>query len=234
MVGIIFAHLQEAFGSSRWMFRALRAGPKRGDVTEWKRRDPPRKTSVPNNPKASTHAAAFGASSHHPLHPMWQQQHDAVVADPLGLAWADELVYDALGRVVKISKLGFPEDESIWTGHGKTQLETWSQLSSRRAPKWIWRACRADAKQSHLTRRTRTGSCCRLCKELGWATGSSWGRRYVCPPLGHEEHDDGDCKTGVSGSWNSASTIINEAKLSVLENNSISFIHSTLDLSTGT
>lgn len=95
------------------------------------------KKSTPNNPKAFTDAAGFRASSHHSLHPVWQQQDDAVVADPLGLAWADELVYDALGCVMKISKLGFPEDESIWTGHGKTQLETWSQLLSRRAPNWF-------------------------------------------------------------------------------------------------
>lgn len=55
---------------------------------------------------------------------MWQQQDDAVVADPLGLARADELVDDALSYVVEISKLGFPEDESVGTGHGKPQLET--------------------------------------------------------------------------------------------------------------
>lgn len=43
MIGIIFAHLQEAFGSSRWMFWALRAGQKGEDVTEWKKKDPPQK-----------------------------------------------------------------------------------------------------------------------------------------------------------------------------------------------
>lgn len=54
---------------------------------------------------------------------MRQQQDDAVVADPLGLARADELVYDALGGVVEISELGFPEDEGVGTGHGKAQLK---------------------------------------------------------------------------------------------------------------
>lgn len=100
------------------------------------------KNSILNNPKAFEDAAEFQASSHHSLHPVGKQQDDAVVADPLGLAWADELVYDALGCVVKISKLGFPEDESAWTGHGKTQRKTWSQLSSYRAPKsahvYVW------------------------------------------------------------------------------------------------
>lgn len=99
------------------------------------------KNSIPNPPKAFWDAA----SSHHSLHAVWQQEDDAVVADPLGLAGADELVYDALGCVMKVSKLGFPEDESIWTGHGKTQLKTWSQLSSRRAPNRIWRTCLPDA-----------------------------------------------------------------------------------------
>lgn len=62
--------------------------------------------------------------SHHSVQPVWQQQDDAIVADPLGLARADELVDDALSYVMKISKLGFPEDESVGTGHGKPQLET--------------------------------------------------------------------------------------------------------------
>lgn len=66
----------------------------------------------------------FERPSHHSVQPVWQQQDDAVVADPLGLARADELVDDALGYVMKISKLGFPEDESVGTGHGKSQLET--------------------------------------------------------------------------------------------------------------
>lgn len=66
----------------------------------------------------------FERPSHHSVQPVRQQQDDAVVADPLGLARADELVDDALGCVMKVSKLGFPEDESVGTGHGKPQLET--------------------------------------------------------------------------------------------------------------
>lgn len=62
--------------------------------------------------------------SHHSLHPVWQQQDNTIVADPLGLAWADELVNDTLGCVVKVSKLGLPEDQSIRTGHGEAKLKT--------------------------------------------------------------------------------------------------------------
>lgn len=29
----------------------------------------------------------------------------------------------------------------------------------------------------------------------GSPTGGSWEHRYVCQPLGHVEHDDGDYKT---------------------------------------
>lgn len=107
------------------MFWALRAGQKRGqeDVTEWKRKDPPLSSK---QSKSIQDAAGFQASSRHSLHPVWKQQDHTVVVGPLGLARADELVYDALGCVMNISKLGFPEDESIWTGHGKTQLKTQS------------------------------------------------------------------------------------------------------------
>lgn len=47
---------------------------------------------------------------HHALHAMRQQQHDAILSDPLGLAGGDELVDDALGCVMKVSKLSLPED----------------------------------------------------------------------------------------------------------------------------
>ena len=66
----------------------------------------------------------FISPSHHSLHPMWQQQDDAVVAHPLGLTRADELVDDTLGRVVKVSKLGLPEDQSVRAGHGEAELKT--------------------------------------------------------------------------------------------------------------
>lgn len=55
---------------------------------------------------------------------MWQKQDDAVVADPLGLARTDELVDDALGRVVEVSKLGLPQNQSVGTGHREAELET--------------------------------------------------------------------------------------------------------------
>ena len=55
---------------------------------------------------------------------MGQQQHDAIVSHPLGLTRADELVDDALGRVVEVTKLSLPEDQGIGAGHGVAQLET--------------------------------------------------------------------------------------------------------------
>ena len=60
---------------------------------------------------------------YHPLHAVWQQQDDAVVANPLGLSRADELVYDALGRVVEVSKLSLPQNQGVRAGHGEAQLE---------------------------------------------------------------------------------------------------------------
>lgn len=55
---------------------------------------------------------------------MGQQEHDAIVPHPLGLAGADELVDDALGCVVEVTKLSFPEDQGVGAGHGIAQLKT--------------------------------------------------------------------------------------------------------------
>lgn len=63
-------------------------------------------------------------AAHHAFHAVWQQQHDAILPDPLGLTGTDELVDDALGCVVEVSKLSLPQDESIWTCHCKPQLES--------------------------------------------------------------------------------------------------------------
>lgn len=63
------------------------------------------------------------SSPHHALHAMGQQEHDAIVPHPLGLASADELVDDTLGCVVEIAKLSFPEDQGVGAGHGIAQLK---------------------------------------------------------------------------------------------------------------
>lgn len=55
---------------------------------------------------------------------MRKQKNDPVLPDPLGLTRADELVDDALGRVVKVSKLGLPQNQRVGAGHGKAELET--------------------------------------------------------------------------------------------------------------
>lgn len=55
---------------------------------------------------------------------MRQQQHDAILPHPLGLTRTDELVDNALGCVVEVSKLSLPQNESVWTCHCKPQLET--------------------------------------------------------------------------------------------------------------
>lgn len=62
--------------------------------------------------------------SHHSLHAVRKQQHYPVLSDPLGLTRADELVDDALSCVMKVSKLGLPQDQRVWTGHRKPQLKT--------------------------------------------------------------------------------------------------------------
>lgn len=54
------------------------------------------------------------------------------MADPLGLPRADELVDDALGRVVEVSKLRLPQDQGVGIGHGEAQLEPWKGKWRRR------------------------------------------------------------------------------------------------------
>lgn len=73
----------------------------------------------------STDSLEIATVTHHALHTMGQQQHYAIVTDPFGLARADELVYDALGCVVKIPKLSLPAHQCIWTGHSKSKFKAW-------------------------------------------------------------------------------------------------------------
>lgn len=58
---------------------------------------------------------------------MRQQQHNAIVSNPLGLTGADELVNDALGRVVEVTKLSLPEDQGVGAGHGIAQLKAYTK-----------------------------------------------------------------------------------------------------------
>ena len=78
---------------------------------------------VLGRPFPRSRSAGKGRGPHHALHAVGQQQHDAVLPHPLGLSRADELVDDALGRVVEVTKLGLPEDQGVRTGYGKTQLK---------------------------------------------------------------------------------------------------------------
>lgn len=55
----------------------------------------------------------------HPFHAMWEQHDKAGLADPLWLAWGDELVNDALGCVVEVTKLSLPQHQGIGVGHGE-------------------------------------------------------------------------------------------------------------------
>lgn len=127
---------------------------------------------------------------------MWQKQDDAVVADPLGLARTDELVDDALGRVVEVSKLGLPQNQSVGTGHREAELETCRhrQRHTHRAETRV-QAVRPEPRRSYPALHTQTGSCCTRCREPGGPTGGSWEHRNVCPPLGHAGRDDGDWET---------------------------------------
>ncbi len=144
---------------------------------------------------------------HHALHAVRQQQHDAVLSNPLGLTGTDELVDDALCRVVKISKLSLPQDQSIGTCHCETQLKACRQtdgetfkdtkevhLRTNELRQTVW---------THRGRRTRTASCCRRCTVPDQETGGSWEYRSSYPRSGHGGRDDGGWKgtNSVIGGW---------------------------------
>lgn len=64
------------------------------------------------------------SSSHHSFHSMRQEQDNPIVTNPLGLAGADELVYDALCCIVEVTKLGLPAHQGIGTCHSKAKFKT--------------------------------------------------------------------------------------------------------------
>ena len=57
------------------------------------------------------------------FHAVRQEEDEARLADPLGLAGRDELVDDALGRVEKVAELRLPADERVRVRHRVAQLE---------------------------------------------------------------------------------------------------------------
>jgi len=74
---------------------------------------------------SSTSARELGRGGpYHALHAVGKQQDDAVLPDPLGLPGTDELVDDALSRVVEVPKLCFPKHQGVGAGHGEAQLES--------------------------------------------------------------------------------------------------------------
>lgn len=197
VIRIIVAHLQEAFGSSRWMFWALSAGQNRrvermsgeGSSSQIQTRiqcqtvskQIPRRCRVPGflSPCPPSRVAAAGRC--HCCAPTWP-----------GLSWWTGLWCTGLCCESLQTALPRGRERLDWPWQTPAQSLK-SQLWSRRVSKWMWCACLFAARPSHLARHTLTGSCCRPCTELGWTTGGSWEHRYVCPPPGHEERDDGDC-----------------------------------------
>lgn len=62
-------------------------------------------------------------STHHALHAMRKEHHQASLSDPLRLSRCDELINDALRCVVEVTKLSLPNDQGIGVGHREAQLK---------------------------------------------------------------------------------------------------------------
>lgn len=61
---------------------------------------------------------------YHALHAMGKKKYNAILPHPFGLPRADELVDDTLSCIVEVTKLSFPNHQSIGTGHSKAQLKS--------------------------------------------------------------------------------------------------------------
>lgn len=92
-IRVIVAHLKEALRASRGVFRTLRKSGVCYDQPEI---------------KIKTEYTRI-TGTYHSLHAMGKQKDNAILAHPLSLACTDELVDDALGCVVEVSKLCLPK-----------------------------------------------------------------------------------------------------------------------------
>jgi hypothetical protein len=74
-----------------------------------------------------------GVFRSHSLHAMRQQHDQATLTHPLGLSGAHELIDDALGCVVEVTELSFPEDEGVGVGHRVAELKSEHAVFRQRA-----------------------------------------------------------------------------------------------------
>lgn len=64
---------------------------------------------------------------------MGQRQDNSNLSNPFGLTSGDDLIDDALGCVVEISKLRFPDDQGVGVGHGESSFESEDTVFGQRA-----------------------------------------------------------------------------------------------------
>ena len=62
---------------------------------------------------------------HHPFIAVGQEHDEAALSHPLVLPTADELINDALSRVVEVAKLGLPAHQRIGVGLTETQFKSY-------------------------------------------------------------------------------------------------------------
>lgn len=59
----------------------------------------------------------------HALVAVWQQQGEARLPHPFGLAAGDELIDNALCVIVEVTELSFPHDQCVWVSQRVTKLK---------------------------------------------------------------------------------------------------------------
>ena len=62
--------------------------------------------------------------AYHAFITVWKQHSYTTLTTPLCLTTRDELINDALCRVVKVTKLCLPDDQRLWVRHGEAKLKS--------------------------------------------------------------------------------------------------------------
>ena len=93
------------------------------------------------------------AATHHSLHTVRQQHHQAALSDPFALSGGDELIDNALSCVVEVPELRLPADQRVRVGHREAKFESQhSILRQRRIAHRVGRLVRVEVRQNIVFR----------------------------------------------------------------------------------
>ena len=133
-----------------------------------------------------------------------QQQHEAVGAQPLGLARGDVLVDDDLRAVGEVAELRFPQHQRLGIGAGEAVFEAEHAVFGQRAV--------VDLELA--VRQRRTAGC--TCARSFWSTQIAW--RWLKVPRPESWPDRRTPKPSVTRLPNASASAVAQSKPSPLSN----------------